>query len=73
MRSQTSKKVITRNYPLVSLLKCPSCGSGVVPARNMRSKVIIIESEAITVKKIFQLYASGRGLKSIANELNHSG
>lgn len=38
-----------------------------------RSKVIIIESEAIIVKKIFQLYASGRGLRSIANELNHSG
>lgn len=33
-RSQPSKKIITRNYPLVRLLKCPSCGSGMIPARN---------------------------------------
>ncbi|WP_213586635.1 recombinase family protein [Paenibacillus sp. J2TS4] len=38
-----------------------------------RSKVIIVEAEAIIVRKIFELYAIGRGLKSIANELNHSG
>lgn len=38
-----------------------------------RSKVIIVEAEAIVVRKIFELYAAGRGLKSIANELNHSG
>lgn len=38
-----------------------------------RSKVIVVEAEAIIVRKIFELYAAGRGLKSIANELNHSG
>ncbi|MCP3775218.1 recombinase family protein [Paenibacillus sp. MZ04-78.2] len=38
-----------------------------------RSKVIVVEAEAIIVRKIFKLYAAGRGLKSIANELNHSG
>ncbi|MFC3801535.1 recombinase family protein [Cohnella sp. GCM10012308] len=29
--------------------------------------------EAIIVQKIFELYAAGRGLKGIANELNHNG
>ena len=30
-----------------------------------RSKVIILESEAVIVKKIYQLYASGKGLKAL--------
>ncbi|MNO36968.1 DNA-invertase hin [compost metagenome] len=38
-----------------------------------RSNVIVVEAEAAIVRKIFELYAAGRGLKSIANELNHSG
>lgn len=38
-----------------------------------RSNVVVVEAEAIIVRKIFELYAAGRGLKSIANELNHSG
>ncbi|MNW39545.1 DNA-invertase hin [compost metagenome] len=38
-----------------------------------RSNVIVVEAAALIVRKIFELYASGRGLKSIANELNHSG
>lgn len=38
-----------------------------------RSKqVVIVDSDASIVLKIFELYAAGRGLKSIANELNHS-
>ncbi|WP_276356454.1 recombinase family protein [Cohnella caldifontis] len=41
---------------------------------SKRSKaVVIVPEEAIIVRKIFELYASGSGLKSIANELNHSG
>jgi site-specific DNA recombinase len=41
---------------------------------SKRSKaVMIVPEEAIIVRKIFELYAAGRGLKSIANELNHSG
>jgi len=39
-----------------------------------RSKAVaVVPEEAIIVRKIFELYATGRGLKSIANELNHSG
>ncbi|GIP59097.1 recombinase family protein [Paenibacillus woosongensis] len=39
-----------------------------------RSKfVAVVPEEAIIIRKIFELYAAGRGLKSIANELNHSG
>ncbi|GAA4867125.1 recombinase family protein [Paenibacillus vulneris] len=38
-----------------------------------RSNVIVVEAEAIIIRKIFELYAAGRGLKSIANELNHCG
>ena len=38
-----------------------------------RSKqVVIVETEALIVRSIFEHYAAGRGLKSIANELNHS-
>lgn len=37
------------------------------------SKVIVVPEQAPIVKRIFELYASGRGLKSIANELNHTG
>ena len=35
--------------------------------------VAIMPEEALLVQKIFELYAAGRELKSIANELNHSG
>ncbi|MGE6577403.1 recombinase family protein [Paenibacillus xylanexedens] len=33
-RSKPKTKSISRNYPLTGLLKCPLCGSGMVPARN---------------------------------------
>jgi len=35
--------------------------------------VVVVEADAMIVRKIFELYAAGLGLKSIANELNHSG
>lgn len=38
-----------------------------------RSNVVFVEAEVIIIRKIFELYAAGRGLKSIANELNHTG
>lgn len=44
-------------------------GSG----RGRSSKVIVVEEEAALVQKIFNMYASGQGLKAIANELNHQG
>lgn len=37
------------------------------------SNVVVVEAEALIVRKIFELYAAGHGLKSIANELNHIG
>ncbi|MBE9913675.1 recombinase family protein [Paenibacillus donghaensis] len=41
---------------------------------SKRSKAVaVVPEEAIIVRKIFEFYAAGRGLKSIANELNHSG
>lgn len=33
----------------------------------------IIEEEAMIVRKIFALFASGKGLKAIANKINHEG
>ncbi|MEK3719270.1 recombinase family protein [Paenibacillus sp. FSL H8-0034] len=52
-------------------------GYRVVPDPSNLSKrskaVAIVPDETIIVRKIFELYAAGRGLKSIANELNHSG
>jgi site-specific DNA recombinase len=37
------------------------------------SKLEVVPSEAAVVRKIFELYASGKGLKAIANQLNHEG
>jgi len=37
------------------------------------STLVIVPEEAIVVRKIFNLYASGKGLKAIANQLNHEG
>lgn len=37
------------------------------------STLEIIPEEAFIVKKIFELYAIGKGLKAIANQLNHEG
>ncbi|GGN95027.1 recombinase family protein [Saccharibacillus kuerlensis] len=37
------------------------------------TKVIVVEEEANLVRRIFEMYAGGRGLKSIANELNQEG
>ena len=33
----------------------------------------IVENEAITVRKIFSMYASGKGLRAIANQINREG
>lgn len=37
------------------------------------TKLEIILEEATTVRKIFELYASGKGLKAITNQINHEG
>jgi len=41
--------------------------------KNKETKLEIVPSEADLVKYIFKLYASGRGIKSIANKINHEG
>lgn len=41
--------------------------------KNKSTALEIVADEALLVKKIFNLYASGKGLKAIANELNHQG
>lgn len=35
--------------------------------------VVVVEEEAAIVRYIFEQYASGHGLKTIANQLNHRG
>lgn len=37
------------------------------------STLVVVPEEAVVVRKIFNLYASGKGLKAIANQLNHEG
>lgn len=37
------------------------------------TKLEVVPEEASTVRKIFELYASGKGLKAITNQLNHEG
>ncbi|MNW32878.1 DNA-invertase hin [compost metagenome] len=42
-------------------------------SRESKSKVVVVEEEAAIIRYIFEKYASGHGLKTIANELNHRG
>ncbi|WP_094869776.1 recombinase family protein [Paenibacillus sp. VTT E-133280] len=41
--------------------------------RSRESKVEIVPEEEVIILKIFERFATGRGFKSIANELNHEG
>lgn len=42
--------------------------------RHRRDSTLeIVPEEAVAVRKIFELYASGKGLKAIANQINHEG
>jgi site-specific DNA recombinase len=45
--------------------------SAVVNDSNTRLE--IVPEEATTIRKIFALYASGKGLKAITNQINHEG
>lgn len=50
--------------------------SAKVPANNKRgydTKLKIVPEEAVIIRKIFNLYASGKGFKAIANQLNKEG
>ncbi|WP_256700708.1 recombinase family protein [Paenibacillus sp. P46E] len=46
---------------------------GSAASRGKNTEVVVVEEEAMLVRKIFELYASGKGLKSIANSLNKEG
>ncbi|WP_238904417.1 recombinase family protein [Clostridium sp. YIM B02506] len=37
------------------------------------TRLEVVPEEATTVRKIFELYSSGKGLKAITNQLNHEG
>lgn len=41
--------------------------------KRKETRLVIVESEATLVRMIFEKYASGKGIKAIANELNHLG
>lgn len=45
----------------------------VKPTETDRNTLRIVPAEAPTVRKIFTLYAAGKGLRSIANQLNREG
>lgn len=46
---------------------------GSTEGRGKNTEVIILDEEAMLVRKIFEMYASGQGLKAIANSLNRDG
>ncbi|QWU16246.1 site-specific DNA recombinase [Paenibacillus sophorae] len=46
---------------------------GSANGRGRETKLVIVEEEALLIRKIFELYASGQGLKAIANQLNREG
>lgn len=48
-------------------------GGSVLGYSSKDKKLVINESEATLVKHIFDLYISGKGFKTIANQLNHEG
>ena len=37
------------------------------------TRLVIVEEEAVIVRKIFNMYSQGKGLKAIANKVNHEG
>ncbi len=41
--------------------------------KNRKTKLVVVEEEALIIRKIFTLYASGKGFRAIANLLNHEG
>lgn len=41
--------------------------------RSKETKLVIVDEEAVIIRKIFELYASGKGLKAIANQINYEG
>lgn len=48
-------------------------GYRTITVNEKDTRLEIVPEEAIKVKKIFELYASGKGLKAITNQLNHEG
>jgi len=50
-------------------------GYGVVPSatRPNKNDLVIIEKEAVIIRKIFELFCNGKGFKAIANQLNKEG
>ncbi|MHC1723201.1 MAG: recombinase family protein [Aminipila sp.] len=37
------------------------------------TRLEVVPEEAVTIRKIFELYSSGKGLKAITNQINHEG
>ncbi|WP_341518715.1 recombinase family protein [Bacillus paramobilis] len=48
-------------------------GGSMLGYTSKNKQLVIVESEAELVKKIFHLYLDGKGYKAIANQLNHEG
>ncbi|MCH4825555.1 recombinase family protein [Planococcus halocryophilus] len=48
-------------------------GGSVLGYSSKEKKLVINENEAYIIRYIFDLYVSGKGFKSIANQLNHEG
>ncbi len=51
--------------------KSESLNSGITD--NEDTRLVIVEQEAIIVRKIFTMYSQGKGLRAIANALNQKG
>ncbi|EJL29093.1 recombinase family protein [Brevibacillus sp. BC25] len=41
--------------------------------KRKETQLVIVEPESVLVQMIFEKYSSGKGIKAIANELNHLG
>lgn len=54
---------------------CRALGYGIIPSttRVGKNDLVIIEEEAVIVRKIFSLFCNGKGFKAIANQLNKEG
>lgn len=41
--------------------------------KNKKTTLVIVPEEAVIIRKIFELYAAGKGFRAIANQLNREG
>jgi len=67
-------RLLPQNFPTVPFAFSGTLFHSEVAFRKRKeTQLVILESEAALLRMIFEKYASGKGIKAIANELNQFG